>query len=182
MSIWVCGEVLIDLIPVVPGSTERAPHVGGGPANTAKALARLGHDVHFIDGISTDAYGVMSREELLRDEVKLDLALTSDKPTCVVMLDLVHFKGVNDQYGHAGVDPNMRGPGGAGAESWRGALLTDLVGKAGQKPLAALAVMWRSSGSAPFCATPSRGRAGGPAPTPSAPSKWRTGWPQNTAG
>ena len=41
MSIWVCGEVLIDLIP--DGSGERVPHVGGGPANTAKALARLGH-------------------------------------------------------------------------------------------------------------------------------------------
>ena len=80
MSIWVCGEVLIDLISIAPGSSKQAPHVGGGPANTAKALARLGHDVQFIDGISTDAYGVMSREELLRDEVKLDLSLSSDKP------------------------------------------------------------------------------------------------------
>ena len=44
MSIWVCGEVLIDILPT-------GPVVGGGPANTAKALARLGHDVHFIDGI-----------------------------------------------------------------------------------------------------------------------------------
>ena len=88
MSIWVCGEVLIDLISIAPGSKEQAPHVGGGPANTAKALARLGHEVHFIDGISTDAYGVMSREELLRDEVKLDLSLTSDKPTCVANVTL----------------------------------------------------------------------------------------------
>jgi fructokinase len=48
----------------------------------------LGHDVYFIDGISTDAYGVMSREELLADEVKLDLALTSDKPTCVANVTL----------------------------------------------------------------------------------------------
>ncbi len=88
MSIWVCGEVLIDLISIAPGSTERAPHVGGGPANTAKALARLGHDVHFIDGISTDAYGVAAREELLADEVKLDLALTSDKPTCLAIVTL----------------------------------------------------------------------------------------------
>jgi fructokinase len=62
--------------------------VGGGPANTAKALARLGHDVHFIDGISTDAYGVAAREELLADEVKLDLALTSDKPTCLAIVTL----------------------------------------------------------------------------------------------
>lgn len=86
MSIWVCGEVLIDLIPGVDGV--RVPHVGGGPANTAKALARLGHDVQFIDGISTDEYGVAARKELLDDEVKLDLALTSDKPTCLAIVSL----------------------------------------------------------------------------------------------
>ena len=86
MSIWVCGEVLIDLIPGVDGV--RVPHVGGGPANTAKALARLGHDVHFIDGISTDEYGIAARKELIDDEVKLDLALTSDKPTCLAIISL----------------------------------------------------------------------------------------------
>jgi len=86
MSIWVCGEVLIDLIPGADGV--RVAHVGGGPANTAKALARLGHDVHFIDGISSDEYGQMSRKELLDDEVKLDLALNSDKPTCTAEVTL----------------------------------------------------------------------------------------------
>jgi fructokinase len=86
MSIWVCGEVLIDLIPGVDGV--RVPHVGGGPANTAKALARLGLDAHFIDGISTDEYGVAARKELLDDEVKLDLALTSEKPTCLAIITL----------------------------------------------------------------------------------------------
>ncbi len=86
MSIWVCGEVLIDLIPGADGV--RVPHVGGGPANTAKALARLGHDVQFIDGISTDEYGVAARKELVDDEVKLDLALISDKPTCLAIVSL----------------------------------------------------------------------------------------------
>ena len=81
-----CGEVLIDLIPGADGV--HVPHVGGGPANTAKALARLGHDVQFIDGISTDEYGVAARKELLDDEVKLDLALTSDKPTCLAIISL----------------------------------------------------------------------------------------------
>jgi fructokinase len=86
LSIWVCGEVLIDLIPGANGV--RVAHVGGGPANTAKALARLGHDVQFIDGISTDEYGVAARKELLDDEVKLDLVLTSDKPTCLAIVSL----------------------------------------------------------------------------------------------
>ena len=81
MSIWVCGEVLIDVLPT-------GPVVGGGPANTAKALARLGHKVDFIDGISTDAYGVSARKELDRDGVGLSLALSSDKPTCTATVTL----------------------------------------------------------------------------------------------
>jgi len=81
VSIWVCGEVLIDILPT-------GPVVGGGPANTAKALARLGHDVHFIDGISSDAYGQSARAEMLRDGVNLDLALASDKPTCTATVTL----------------------------------------------------------------------------------------------
>ena len=81
MSIWVCGEVLIDILPT-------GPVVGGGPANTAKALARLGYEVEFIDGISTDAYGVSARKELSRDGVGLGLSLTSDKPTCTATVSL----------------------------------------------------------------------------------------------
>ena len=81
MSIWVCGEVLIDILPT-------GPVVGGGPANTAKALARLGYEVEFIDGISTDAYGVSARKELSRDGVGLGLSLTSDKPTCTATVTL----------------------------------------------------------------------------------------------
>ena len=76
-----CGEVLIDILPT--GAV-----VGGGPANTAKALARLGYDVDFIDGISTDAYGMSARKELERDGVGLTLALTSDKPTCTATVTL----------------------------------------------------------------------------------------------
>jgi fructokinase len=96
VNIWVCGEVLIDLIPGADGV--RVPHVGGGPANTAKALARLGHDVQFIDGISSDQYGVMSRKELLDDEVKLDLALKSDKPTCLAIVSLAENGGASYEF------------------------------------------------------------------------------------
>ena len=91
MSIWVCGEVLIDILPT-------GPVVGGGPANTAKALARLGHDVDFIDGISSDAYGRSAREELLRDGVNLDLALTSDKPTCTATVTLDAAGGASYEF------------------------------------------------------------------------------------
>ena len=91
MSIWVCGEVLIDILPT-------GPVVGGGPANTAKALARLGHDVHFIDGISSDAYGQSARAELLRDGVNLDLALASDKPTCTATVTLDAAGGASYEF------------------------------------------------------------------------------------
>jgi fructokinase len=91
VSIWVCGEVLIDILPT-------GPVVGGGPANTAKALARLGHDVHFIDGISNDAYGQSARAELLRDGVNLDLALASDKPTCTATVTLDSAGGASYEF------------------------------------------------------------------------------------
>jgi fructokinase len=81
MSIWVCGEVLIDVLPT-------GPVVGGGPANTAKALARLGHAVEFIGGISTDSFGLMARKELERDGVGLGLSLESEKPTCTATVHL----------------------------------------------------------------------------------------------
>jgi fructokinase len=91
VSIWVCGEVLIDILPT-------GPVVGGGPANTAKALARLGHDVHFIDGISSDAYGQSARSELLNDGVNLDLALASDKPTCTATVTLDAAGGASYEF------------------------------------------------------------------------------------
>ena len=84
-QIWVAGEVLIDLIPE---GVDRKPVVGGGPANTAKALAKLGIDTQFIDGISTDAYGQMAKDELVSAGVKLDYVKYSDKPTCLAIVSL----------------------------------------------------------------------------------------------
>ena len=84
---WVCGEVLVDLIPQ-PGSTERVGVIGGGPENTAKALARLGHQVEFIDGISTDKWGVAAKKELDLDGVGTRFVKFSDKPTCQAIVSL----------------------------------------------------------------------------------------------
>jgi fructokinase len=84
-QVWVCGEVVIDLIP---DGTERKAVVGGGPANTAKALAKLGITTQFIDGISTDKYGQMALGELQKDGVLLDFVKFSDKPTCLAIVSL----------------------------------------------------------------------------------------------
>ena len=84
-QVWVTGEVLIDLIP---DGSERKLIVGGGPANTAKALSKLGIDTQFIDGISSDKYGQMAKEELVAAGVKLDYVKYSDKPTCLAIVSL----------------------------------------------------------------------------------------------
>ena len=59
-QVWVVTEVLIDLIP---GGTERKAVVDGGPANTAKALAKLGIDIQFIDRFSFEKHGQMAPKE-----------------------------------------------------------------------------------------------------------------------
>jgi fructokinase len=84
-QVWVTGEVLIDLIP---DGSERKPIVGGGPANTAKALAKIGIDNQFIDGISSDKYGQVAKDELVASGVKLDYVKYSDKPTCLAIVSL----------------------------------------------------------------------------------------------
>jgi fructokinase len=81
----VAGEVLIDLIPE---GADRKPVVGGGSANTAKALAKLGIDTQFIDGISSDQYGQMAKKELITAGLKLDYVKYSDKPTCLAIVSL----------------------------------------------------------------------------------------------
>jgi fructokinase len=84
-QVWVVGEVLIDLIRE---GADRKPIVGGGPANTAKALAKLGVDTQLIDGISFDEYGQKAKGELVRAGVKLDYVKYSDKPTCLAIVSI----------------------------------------------------------------------------------------------
>jgi fructokinase len=84
-QVWVVGEVLIDLIP---DADQYLAVVGGGPANTAKALAKLGVKAYFIDGISNDEYGQMAKTELLSANVLLDYAQYSNKPTCTAKVTL----------------------------------------------------------------------------------------------
>jgi fructokinase len=80
--VWVVGEALMDLIPV---NGERIPMVGGGPANTAKAVARLGYNTQFIGGISSDSYGSAVEEELQRSGVDLSLTLGGELPTALAI-------------------------------------------------------------------------------------------------
>jgi len=84
-EVWVVGEALIDLIP---DADQYLAVVGGGPANTAKALAKLGVKTYLIDGSSNDEYGQMAKAELLSAHVLLDYAQYSNKPTCTAKVTL----------------------------------------------------------------------------------------------
>jgi fructokinase len=94
-QVWVCGEVLIDLIP---DGEKRKVVVGGGPANTAKALAKLGISTQFIDGISTDKYGQTALKQLHKDGVLLDFVKFSDKPTCLAIVSLNEAGGASYEF------------------------------------------------------------------------------------
>jgi len=68
--VWVVGEVLVDLIPATNGDESIGNQryraiVGGGGANTARALARLGRRCEFIGGLSSDRFGHMAWMELI---------------------------------------------------------------------------------------------------------------------
>ena len=73
----------MDLIPVVGGN--RVPIVGGGPANTAKAVARLGYPTYFVGGISSGEYGRAVELELLGSGVDLSLVHRGDAPTALAI-------------------------------------------------------------------------------------------------
>jgi len=80
---FIVGEALMDLIPVAGG--DRVPMVGGGPANTAKAVARLGYKAYFIGGISSDGYGKTIEDELSASGVDLSLVYRGDESTALAI-------------------------------------------------------------------------------------------------
>ena len=83
---WVAGEALIDLLPGDDGS--RIPKVGGGPANTAQAVARLGYTTFFVGGISADEYGRAIEVELESSGVDLSLTYRGSESTALAIATL----------------------------------------------------------------------------------------------
>jgi fructokinase len=84
--IVVCGEALIDVLTAADGT--RRPVPGGGPFNTARALARLGAPTSFLGRISTDGFGVMLRRELEADGADLSLVSYGPEPTTLAVAEL----------------------------------------------------------------------------------------------
>jgi fructokinase len=84
--IVVAGESLVDLVP--SDDDRLTPHCGGGPFNTARALARLGQPVSFLGTISDDALGGRLRAQLSEDGVALDAVVATSRPTTLALADV----------------------------------------------------------------------------------------------
>lgn len=85
--IVVAGEALIDLVPAAAGNATAPllPARGGGPYNTALALARLGSSVAFCSRISTDAFGASLLARLREEHVALELVQRGPEPTTLAV-------------------------------------------------------------------------------------------------
>ncbi|HUP54714.1 MAG TPA: PfkB family carbohydrate kinase [Methylomirabilota bacterium] len=84
--IVVAGEALIDLIAGRDGTVVGVP--GGGPYNTARAIARLGQPVTFLGRISTDRFGRDLRAALAGDGVAPDGLVETDDPTTLAVVEV----------------------------------------------------------------------------------------------
>ena len=90
-EILCCGEALIDMIPrqTSEGDNCFVPHVGGSVYNTAVALGRLGNDVSFVSGISSDFFGDLLRHKLTESGVNTQCCVVADLPTTLAFVQLV---------------------------------------------------------------------------------------------
>ena len=84
--IVVCGEALIDMIHNGDGTQRAAP--GGGPFNTARALARLGVPTSFLGRLSSDRFGRELAELLVADGASLDLTSIGPESTTIAVADV----------------------------------------------------------------------------------------------
>jgi fructokinase len=84
--IVVGGEALIDRIQNDDGTQRAAP--GGGPFNTARALARLGVPTAFLGRLSDDVFGRELASALISDGVSLELASIGPEPTTIAIADV----------------------------------------------------------------------------------------------
>ncbi|EST36032.1 hypothetical protein N566_16810 [Streptomycetaceae bacterium MP113-05] len=88
----VLGECVADAF-VDPGSSgtdglRLEVRAGGGPANTAAALARLGTPTRFLGRLSDDVFGRLFRGHLEESGVGLDSVVQAPEPSTLAVADL----------------------------------------------------------------------------------------------
>ena len=82
----VAGEALIDLIPAADGALH--PHLGGGPFNVARTIARLEQPVAFLGALSHDSFGRDLRSALTCDGVDTTAACDTTLPTTLAIAEI----------------------------------------------------------------------------------------------
>lgn len=82
----VIGEALIDLVLPVDAPLDAV--IGGAPLNTARALARLGGDVHLCATASIDRFGERILDAARTDGVGLELIERCEEPTTLAIAEL----------------------------------------------------------------------------------------------
>jgi len=91
-TIAVIGEIVADAVlppeGVVNGVAHLAVHPGGGPANTAVALARLGTTARFGARLSVGALGALCRAKLEASGVDLTTSSVVDQPATLAIARL----------------------------------------------------------------------------------------------
>ncbi|MFG2577011.1 carbohydrate kinase [Streptomyces sp. NPDC048481] len=90
-QITVVGECVADAFTeAAPAANELALRVlpGGGPANTAVALARLGTPARFLARLSGDVFGRLFRAHLEASGVDLSYAVDADEPSTLAVAEL----------------------------------------------------------------------------------------------
>lgn len=106
--IVVCGEALIDLVVEADGRLRPAP--GGGPFNTARAIARLGAPVAFLGRLSTDEFGRGLCTLLEEDGVDTSLVSRGDEPTTLAIARLDAGRAARYDFYHVGTSAPNLGP------------------------------------------------------------------------
>ncbi|WP_181768449.1 carbohydrate kinase family protein [Streptomyces albidus (ex Kaewkla and Franco 2022)] len=90
----VLGECVADAFVRPPATEAGTPAIGldvlpgGGPANTAVALARLGTPTRFLGRLSSDVFGRLFRSHLSDSGVDLSRAVAADEPSTLAVADL----------------------------------------------------------------------------------------------
>src|SRR6478672_5332600 len=95
-TIAVIGEIVADAVlppdgvvdGVVNGVAHLTVHPGGGPANTAVALARLGTTARFAGRLSGGALGALCRAKLEASGVDLTTSVVVDNPATLAIARL----------------------------------------------------------------------------------------------
>ncbi|MCC9312307.1 carbohydrate kinase [Kitasatospora sp. RB6PN24] len=90
MTITVLGECVADAFATDgrPGELALTVHPGGGPANTATALARLGTRTSFLGRLAADPFGALFRDRLAGSGVDLSDCVAAAEPSTLAIAAL----------------------------------------------------------------------------------------------